>query len=216
MTAPPTRPREPPAQLSMTPSYLGLTVALLLSQTVSSQSDFIEIDGEEEVVREPRQVSHHEGSGWDFTSDDEDTVREYGSTNIVSSRVIPIASSPLFNYPGSGATTNSYRTPGLRSSQPGVRATRGPAQPARPSRLNSYYPDLRTEGSGGGEEVISSIGYHEDSDLISPTRSQHLPGQPSSLGPVLPHQTSPRPSNHEPFIGSRLDKVPLTSGKSSR
>ena len=197
----------------MTPSYLRLTLTLFFSLTVASQSDLIEIDGEEEAGREPRQVSHHEGSGWDFTSDDEDTVREYGSTNIVSSRVIPIASSPLFNYPGSGATTNSYRTPGLRSSQPGVRATRGPA---RPSRLNSYYPDLRTEGSGGGEEVISSIGYHEDSDLISPTRSQHLPGQPSSLGPVMPHQTSSRPANHEPFIGSRLDKVPLTSGKSSR
>lgn len=200
----------------MTPSYLRLTLTLFFSLTVASQSDLIEIDGEEEAGREPRQVSHHEGSGWDFTSDDEDTVREYGSTNIVSSRVIPIASSPMFSYPGSGPSTNSYRTPGLRSELPGVRATRGPAQPARPSRLNSYYPDLRTEGSGGGDSVISSIGYHEDSDLISPTRSQDLPGQPSSLVPVSPHQTSSRPSNHEPFIGSRLDKVPLTSGKSSR
>ena len=204
----------------MTPSYLSLTLTLLLSQTtgqVTSQSDFIQIDDERERGdREPRQVSHHEGSGWDLTSDDEDTVTEYGSTNILSSRVIPIASSPMFNYPGSGPSTNSQRTPGLRSSQPGLRATRGPAQPARPSRLNSYYPDLRTEGSGGGDSVISSIGFHEDSDLISPTRSHHLPGQPSSLVPVIPHQTSGKPLNHEPFIGSRLDKVPLTSGKSSR
>ena len=67
----------------MTPSYLRLTVTLLLlSQTVTAQSDFIEIDGEDEVARErePRQVPQHEGSGWDFTTDDEDTAREYGST----------------------------------------------------------------------------------------------------------------------------------------
>ena len=194
-------------------SLLALT--LLLTQTVtrlSAQHEMIDIDNEEER-RVPRQVS--EGSGmWDYNVDDEDlgTVTEYGTTNIVSSRVIPIASSPMFNFPGGGLPTNSYRTPSLRSSGPAVSVTRGPA---RPPRLNSYYPDLRTEGSGGGESFISSLGHYNDSDLIAPTRSQQVPGQPTSLVPVTPRLTS-SPANHEPFIGSRLDKVPLTSGKSSR
>jgi len=188
---------------------------LLLTQTVTrlsaSQPDIIEIDNDEVVRRVPRQIT--EGSGmWDYNLDDEDTVTEYGSTNIVSSRVIPVASSPIFNYGGAGPTTNSYRTASMRSSGPGKDATRGPA---RPPRLNSYYPDLRTEGSGGGDPIISSFGHYNDSDLISPTRSHGVAGQPSSLLPVTPHFTS-SPANHEPFIGSRLDKVPLTSGKSSR
>ena len=196
--------------------YLRL-LTLVLSQTLTvsatqPQTDIIEIDNEE-VRRVPRQIS--EGSGmWDYNMDDEDlgTVTEYGSTNIVSSRVIPVASSPMFTYPGGGSPTQSYRSPNIKSSGPAVSVTRGPA---RPPRLNSYYPDLRTEGSGGEESFISSLGQYNDSDLISPTRSHQFPGQPSSLVPVTPHLTS-RPANHEPFIGSRLDKVPLTSGKSSR
>ena len=133
------------------------------------QIDPSESDDSDEVFRRvPRQV--HEGSGmWDFNMDDEDTVPEYGSTNIVSSRVIPEASSPTFRYPQPPATS--------RQSPAATKSPRMRNGPARPPRLTSYYPELRQEGSGGGEDLISSLGHYNDSDLISPTRTLY-PGRP--------------------------------------
>ena len=82
-------------------SLLLLTL-LLISVTTAQASDekeeIIEIDSDEEPEVQPRVARQApEGSGmWpDYNLDDEDTiVPEYGSTNIVSSRVIPEASSP--------------------------------------------------------------------------------------------------------------------------
>ena len=161
----------------------------------------------------------------DYNLDDEDTVvPEYGSTNIVSSRIIPEASSPTFSYPSSPRTSRG-QTPALSTAHPG-RENRGRRQkgerPARPPRLSSYYPDLHnsaSEGSGGGDEggFISSLGHYNDSDLISPTRTQQFPGAgATSMVPPSTPYVSTTPINHEPFINSRLDKVPLTAGKSSR
>ena len=49
-------------------------------------------------------------------------------------------------------------------------------------------------------------------DLISPTRTQHgMSGPASSLTPRMPSQNTP-PTNHEPFINSRLDKVECVLG----
>jgi len=164
-------------------------------------------DSESDVFRRvPRQV--HEGSGmWDFNIDDEDTVPEYGSTNIVSSRVIPEASSPTFRYPQPPATS--------RQSPAATKSPRLRNGPARPPRLTSYYPDLRQEGSGGGEDLISSLGHYNDSDLISPTRTLYPGDVRTSMVPPTPNMAT-SPPNHEPFVGNRLDKVPLVAGKSSR
>merc|ERR1719232_2276973 len=151
---------------------------------------------------------------WDYNIDDEDTVTEYGSTNIVSSRIVPVASSPTFNYPQSPAT--SRYTPTLSSANYNNNGPSWRKGPARPPRLTSYYPDLRQEGSGGGEDFISTIGkQYNDSDLISPTKTQYPGVMTSMIPPDTPH-FSTKPPNHEPFINSRLDKVPLTAGKSSR
>merc|ERR550532_2433494 len=141
---------------------------LLISVTSAHASDenekeeIIEIDSDEEPEVQPRVARQApEGSGmWpDYNLDDEDTiVPEYGSTNIVSSRVIPEASSPTFSYPASPRTSRG-QTPSLNTATP-RRETRGRRKgerPARPPRLTSYYPDLHgaaSEGSGGG--VISS------------------------------------------------------------
>ena len=184
--------------------HLLLATMLLVSAGAvpDDEDDIIEIDSDEEQVRRVvRQVE--EGSGmWDYNIDDED---------IVSSRIVPVASSPTFHYSSAPVTPRggAHMTSAIVSTRPGQPG------PARPPRLNSYYPDLRQEGSGGGESFINTgLGHYNDSDLISPTRAHNFPGQMTSLVPG-PGQSSQSP-NHEPFINSRLDKVPLTAGKSSR
>ena len=210
-------------------SSLLLTLLLLSSAVKASdeREEFIEIDNDEEVETEihprlPRQVREGSGMWPDYNLDDEDTVvPEYGNTHIVSSRIIPEASSPTFSYPSSPRTSRG-QTPALNTAHPG-RENRGRRQkgerPARPPRLSSYYPDLHhsaSEGSGGGDEggFISSLGHYNDSDLISPTRTHQFPGAGATS--LAPPYVSTSPINHEPFINSRLDKVPLTAGKTSR
>lgn len=187
---------------------LLVTMLLVGTRAVFEDNDIIEIDSddEEQVRRVVRQAE--EGSGmWDYNIDDEDA-----GTEIVSSRIVPVASSPTFHYSSAPATPRAGGQGGLTSA---IVTTRPAQGPNRPPRLNSYYPDLRQEGSGGGESYISTgLGHYNDSDLISPTRAHNFPGQVTSLVPG-PGQSSKSP-NHEPFINSRLDKVPLTAGKSSR
>ena len=96
---------------------------VLLVVVAAEQETYVMIDQEEaahtqEVVAHPRveRGAEEEGSGGllgshfaDYGIDDEDQVTtlarhpaqasEYGSTNIVSSRVVPVASSPVFSLP---------------------------------------------------------------------------------------------------------------------
>ena len=192
----------------------------MLSTTVYSDlnnedKEMILIDQEDlpALTRVERQVEEGSGmwddvTGTDYGVDDEDHVNEFGSTNIVSSRVVPVASSPIFSYPVSPST--GYSTP-TTSRSPAHSST--PEGPARPPRLSSYYPDLKGEGSGDGDFISTSRDFNE-SDLIAPTRTQYS-APTSSLTPAIPPDQTPA-TNHEPFINSRLDKVPLTAGKSSR
>lgn len=198
----------------------SLLALVLLSTTVYSDlnnedKEMILIDQEDlpALTRVERQVEEGSGmwddvTGTDYGVDDEDHVNEFGSTNIVSSRVVPVASSPIFSYPVSPST--GYSTP-TTSRSPAHSST--PEGPARPPRLSSYYPDLKGEGSGDGDFISTSRDFNE-SDLIAPTRTQYS-APTSSLTPAIPPEQTPA-TNHEPFINSRLDKVPLTAGKSSR
>ena len=183
----------------------------------ADEKDTILIDQDDHTTIKKRVERQVEGSGlWDdvtgadYGVDDEDHIQEseYGSTNIVSSRVVPVASSPVFSYPVSPSTAG-YNTPTTRL----VSLSATPEVPARPPRLSSYYPDLKGEGSGDGD-FISTIREFNDSDLIAPTRTQYS-GPTSSLTPAIPPDQTPA-TNHEPFINSQLDKVALTAGKSSR
>ena len=78
---------------------------------------------------------------------------------------------------------------------PELRGRRKGERPARPPRLTSYYPDLHgaaSEGSGGGVISSSGLGHYNDSDLISPTRTQFPgPGATSMRPPVTPGATTP-------------------------
>jgi len=198
-------------------------LVVLLVVVAAEQETYVMIDQEEaahtqEVVAHPRveRGAEEEGSGGllgnhfaDYGIDDEDQASEYGSTNIVSSRVVPVASSPVFSLP----PTTRPPSPGTSAPPPRHHGST-PGGPARPPRLSSYYPG-GAEGSGG--DYISTLrDYNNTDDLISPTRTQGGPSGPaSSMTPRLPPDQTP-PTNHEPFINSRLDKVPLTAGKSSR
>ena len=106
--------------------YSSLLLTLLLISVTTAQAsdekeEIIEIDSDEEPEIQPRVARQApEGSGmWpDYNLDDEDTiVPEYGSTNIVSSRVIPEASSPTFSYPASPRTSRG-QTPSLNTATP--------------------------------------------------------------------------------------------------
>ena len=106
--------------------YSSLLLTLLLigvttAQASDEKEEIIEIDSDEEPEVQPRVARQApEGSGmWpDYNLDDEDTiVPEYGSTNIVSSRVIPEASSPTFSYPASPRTSRG-QTPSLNTATP--------------------------------------------------------------------------------------------------
>merc|ERR1719266_1108075 len=117
-------------------------------------------------------MDHDEGSGGgllgssfpDYGIDDEDQANEYGSTNIVSSRVVPVASSPIFSLP---PTTQS---PSLATSATPARGGVTPTGPARPPRLSSYYPGSSQEGSG--DYISTGREFNQTDDLISPTRTQ--------------------------------------------
>jgi len=192
-----------------------LSTAAISSDLSQEDKDMILIDQEEFPVltRVERQVEEGSGmwddvTGHDYGVDDEDHVNEFGSTNIVSSRVVPVASSPIFSYPVSPST--GFFTPTTSRSLPHSSTPEGPA---RPPRLSSYYPDITGEGSGGGN-FISTVRDFNESDLIAPTKTQYS-APTSSLTPAIPPDQTPA-TNHEPFINSRLDKVPLTAGKSSR
>jgi len=194
-----------------------LALILCSLNAFAEEKDTILIDQDDHTTLKKRVERQVEGSGlWDdvtgadYGVDDEDHIQEseYGSTNIVSSRVVPVASSPVFSYPVSPSTAG-YNTPTTRL----VSLSATPEVPARPPRLSSYYPDLKGEGSGDGD-FISTIREFNDSDLIAPTRTQYS-GPTSSLTPAIPPDQTPA-TNHEPFINSQLDKVALTAGKSSR
>jgi len=192
-----------------------LSTAVLSSDLNHEDKDMILIDQDDltEVTRVERGIDEGSGmwddvNGNDYGVDDEDHVNEFGSTNIVSSRVVPVASSPIFSYPVSPSTGHFTPTTSRSSAHSST-----PEGPARPPRLSSYYPDLKGEGSGAGD-FISTVRDFNDSDLIAPTRTQYS-GPTSSLTPAIPPDQTPA-TNHEPFINSRLDKVPLTAGKSSR
>lgn len=189
----------------------------MVGLVIAGETDpYILIDQEEGESnhRVERAVGEEEGSGLlgshfpDYGIDDEDQASEYGSTSIVSSRVVPEASSPVFSLPPVTRHPSSHAT---------ATQTRSvtPRGPARPPRLSSYYPGTVPEGSGG--DYISTVKeYNNTEDLIAPTRTQgQYSGPAVSLTPALPPDQTPA-TNHEPFINSRLDKVPLTAGKSSR
>ena len=86
--------------------------------------------------------------------------------------------------------------------------------PSRPDNLSSYYPGVTLEGSGAGEaRFINTLGDVSEADLIAPTRSSYPAGPSSSVYPAAP---SYPPTNHQPFISNRLNKLSLIAGKSSR
>ena len=114
---------------------LLVTMLLVGTWAVYDDDDIIEIDSDDEQVRRVVRQAE-EGSGmWDYNIDDEDA-----GTQIVSSRIVPVASSPTFHYSSAPVTPRGGGHGGMTSV---ILSTR-PAQPGpnRPPRLNSYYPCL--------------------------------------------------------------------------
>ncbi|XP_023319632.1 dystroglycan [Eurytemora carolleeae] len=150
-----------------------------------------------------------EGSAYDY-DDDED--QDYGSNSeILPSRVVPEPSSPTFSLPSSRSSVGRGGISNTAVFAPSSN-TNPERIPSRPDQLSSYYPGLRSEGSGVEFPINTLAGDIDEADLISPTRSEY-PGPSSSIiptGPAFP------PKNHQPFITNRLNKLSLIAGKSSR
>ena len=113
-----------------------------------------------------------EGSGvltsdnYDYPIDDDEDHEEVGSADLVSSRTVPSASSPVFIQPVTPKTVSSSPSTLTPSSHS--------FHPARPGTLSSYYPTITKEGSGGDSIETSTIESSidaNDTSMISPSRS---------------------------------------------
>lgn len=215
--------------------FLVLSLALVSSSIVpleahGDQDDFILIDSplwdkdhhniihyDDPVndILERHERDAAEGSGeltsdnYDYPIDDDEDHEEVGSADLVSSRTVPSASSPVFIQPV---------TPKTVSSSPSTLTPPSHSfHPARPGTLSSYYPTITKEGSGGDSIETSTIESSidaNDTSMISPSRPQNTEPS-SSWTPSLPPTTTEK-TNHKPFVTNKLEKIPLTAGKASR
>lgn len=213
--------------------FLLAAVFLLLTCTCTSamermpeeELDLILIDSPwEDTIEDSnhgeRFERNAEGSGandWDYGIDDEDHGEAGSSPDLVSSRTIPIQSSPIFQQaPSTRSSSSSTASPPAQAPPPKPREH----FPRRPA-LTSQFPNHigKVDGSGGGSDneggfniMEKPTGDHNDTEFINPTRPKYV--DPISI--TLPQPVETTTINHKPFVTKRLEKIALTAGKASR